>query len=82
MNSRILSLIVFITTSLASGLALAQDFDPPVPVKAYNLGISNAIYVGFNEEVTVPSATATGNYQVSGGVVVNAVTKLDASLVR
>jgi hypothetical protein len=82
MNAKILSLIVFITGALASGSSLAQDFDPPVPVKAYNLGISNAIYVGFNEEVTEPSATTTGNYQVTGGVVVNSVTKLEASLVR
>ncbi len=82
MNAKILSLIVFITGSLASGLALAQDFDPPVPVKAYNLGISNAIYVGFNEEITVPSATNAANYQVNGGVTVNTVTKLDVNLVR
>ncbi len=80
MKPKILFLIALLTSFLGTGLA--QDFDPPVPVKAYNLGISNAIYVGFNEEVTVPSATTTANYQVSGGVTVNSVTKLDVNLVR
>lgn len=82
MNAKILSLIIFITGALASGLALAQDFDPPVPTKAYALELPNTIYVGFNEEVTSPSATTTANYQVSGGVTVNSVTKLAANLVR
>ncbi len=82
MKLRLSSLIVIIASFLGASFVMAQDFSPPVPFKAYNLGIANTIWVGFNEEVATPSATNTANYQVSGGVTVSSVTKLDTNLVR
>jgi len=58
------------TNTTLGRLTVLPDQTAPVLVSAVNLG-ADRIQVVFSEAVEVASATAPGNYSVSGGVVVN-----------
>jgi hypothetical protein len=60
------------TTTTECVVTVTVDTFPPTMVSAEPAGSQTSVVIVFSEPVTAPSATTTGNYQISGGVSVTA----------
>jgi hypothetical protein len=63
-------------------LTVQADTKPPTIVSVHGSDTFTAATVKFSEPVTDPSATTVGNYSLSGGLTVSAVTRVDLYTVR